>query len=912
MVRSAGGEAREIQTARRPIATQEPLIMDNSLLIAPMRGEEAARIARRDRRASFECDVLEERILLFNPGGEVAPFVWDASMNGASDEEVALQIAVALRSAWQSASFCDAYFEALSSSLTAALSEVEPAPVAPAISAESPAPETFTLVQTAPDPLAVLPSFEGGTVDEEFVGADLDQDYDVDQDDFSILRSGFGTPAGDVDGDGDTDLADFTSLKRAFGYTWTQPTADPLEASVTRSDDSAFEIAFNRSVEGLAIADFTLLRDGKSVAFSGDERLSTNDGRTYSLTGLADESSAGGDYRLVLSKNAVADADGAQLAAEASAGWTVEYAAAEATTAEFGGLPADYTTSPLHSLTIAFDAPVVDLSLSDLSLTREGGDNLLGAGQSLVTTDGGLTWTLTGLDALTTRAGVYQVSVDVAGESGASLVEQDQFAVLAQIGSSDEFLRMIILGDHKAWQPERFTNIDDLDGQTPFNENTRIRADADPGFWDSIPGIDLAPGETPTAEDYRFAYEYLVEREKLKRPDTVIGTYISSSAIKSPEQVAATTFWPPDALSSADIGAAQLIAGYSTSGTNIGRVNINDPASRELLYQAHVREALGQGTRPKTDLIHFDEVAYTYADWDSYVELFTRLKETLNQEGVLVSVNVGGWGWADPIEFISGDVVEEIIGMTNSVEIEGIWSRGSATTGSYRTVDNTQKIIDNVRTVLDAGLTVELLPTPFERDVNVHDASSIKEVVVDGEKMLMVSMPKDHHIFPYGGRTDEFFRLTDLPPQFAALENVQWTAYEVAGSGNQVLLKQRFESLDSIKASAGISGSISINGGQVVDRYASIRMSAAFAMLVREPGDSIFVHYSPGGAFPGEGDPDSPDNWFTWPEQLGAATADYVVDSVDASGEIALLHRDFERGRLWVHPHDGWVEIELF
>lgn len=44
--------------------------MSRDSLFAPRRGEEAAKAARRDRRASFECESLEERLLLFNPAGD--------------------------------------------------------------------------------------------------------------------------------------------------------------------------------------------------------------------------------------------------------------------------------------------------------------------------------------------------------------------------------------------------------------------------------------------------------------------------------------------------------------------------------------------------------------------------------------------------------------------------------------------------------------------------------------------------------------------------------------------------------------------------------------------------------------------------------------------------------------------------
>ena len=61
--------------------------------------------------------------------------------------------------------------------------------------------------------------------------------------------------------------------------------------------------------------------------------------------------------------------------------------------------------------TIRFDRPVRGLSLADLSLTRDGGPNLLTGSENLTSTDGGRTWTLSGLAPLTTIPGAYALSV---------------------------------------------------------------------------------------------------------------------------------------------------------------------------------------------------------------------------------------------------------------------------------------------------------------------------------------------------------------------------------------------------------------------------------------------------------------------------------------------------------------------
>ncbi|NLF30026.1 MAG: polysaccharide deacetylase family protein [Planctomycetes bacterium] len=75
----------------------------------------------------------------------------------------------------------------------------------------------FALVQAVPDqgPVELTPAPANS--------ADFDGDGDVDLDDFVILKTNFGTPAGataaegDADGDGDVDLDDFVVLKNNFG-----------------------------------------------------------------------------------------------------------------------------------------------------------------------------------------------------------------------------------------------------------------------------------------------------------------------------------------------------------------------------------------------------------------------------------------------------------------------------------------------------------------------------------------------------------------------------------------------------------------------------------------------------------------------------------------------------------------------
>jgi hypothetical protein len=83
-------------------------------------------------------------------------------------------------------------------------------------------------------------------------------------------------------------------------------------------------------------------------------------------------------------------------------------------TADVIDVSPDPRTTPVDSVAIAFNEPVRSFDLSDLSLTRDGGANLLTAGQTLTSPDG-VNWTLAGLSGLTATAGTYTLTLTAAG-----------------------------------------------------------------------------------------------------------------------------------------------------------------------------------------------------------------------------------------------------------------------------------------------------------------------------------------------------------------------------------------------------------------------------------------------------------------------------------------------------------------
>jgi glucose/arabinose dehydrogenase len=94
-------------------------------------------------------------------------------------------------------------------------------------------------------------------------------------------------------------------------------------------------------------------------------------------------------------------------------------------TANFVDVSPDPRNVPVDSIVIEFSEPISGFNLTDLTLSRDGGPNLLTAGQSLSSADN-QHWTLSGLSALTTVPGSYVLSLTAAGSgivdaAGASL-----------------------------------------------------------------------------------------------------------------------------------------------------------------------------------------------------------------------------------------------------------------------------------------------------------------------------------------------------------------------------------------------------------------------------------------------------------------------------------------------------------
>ncbi|MCD6304270.1 MAG: lamin tail domain-containing protein, partial [Planctomycetes bacterium] len=181
----------------------------------------------------------------------------------------------------------------------------------------------------------------------------------------------------------------------------TPPTADVVNVTpdprITAVD--SIDIVFSEPVVGLDVADLSLTRDGGANLLSGSETLTTTDDVTWTLGGLAGLTGQDGEYRLTLTADGsgIQNGSGVPLILDATESWTTD---TNAPTAEILQVSPDPRTEPVNQLTIVFSEPVYGLDISDLSLIRNGGENLLTGSETLTTTDN-VTWVLSGLADLT-------------------------------------------------------------------------------------------------------------------------------------------------------------------------------------------------------------------------------------------------------------------------------------------------------------------------------------------------------------------------------------------------------------------------------------------------------------------------------------------------------------------------------
>ncbi|MCC6124661.1 MAG: right-handed parallel beta-helix repeat-containing protein [Pirellulales bacterium] len=171
-------------------------------------------------------------------------------------------------------------------------------------------------------------------------------------------------------------------------------------------------IQFDEPVSGIDPNDFSLTLNGGLNLLTGAESLSSVDGIHWKLGNLSALTAAAGNYTLTLNAAGagIVDAAGNPLALGTAESWTVDLAPPTVAITPVAPNPRQ---TPLGQIQIVFNEAVTGPTLAHLSLTRNGGGNLLTAAQTLSTSDN-VNWTLGNLSGLTNLGGNYVLTLTAA------------------------------------------------------------------------------------------------------------------------------------------------------------------------------------------------------------------------------------------------------------------------------------------------------------------------------------------------------------------------------------------------------------------------------------------------------------------------------------------------------------------
>jgi hypothetical protein len=218
------------------------------------------------------------------------------------------------------------------------------------------------------------------------------------------------TGSGIVDGATNPLAADASG---SFRVDLTAPTVsiDSVTPSPRNSGVGQIVFRFSEPISGFGIGDLQLMRDGGSNVLSGAEVLTSSDGLTWRLDGLAGITTPTGGYQLRLdaANTAIRDQAGNLLLQGAEQRFEVDTTPPEATILAIEPSPRN---SAVNNITIRFSEAVTGLTLADLQLLRNGVPVAL-VGATL--TGSGTQYELSGLADRTQATGVYLLRLVVAG-----------------------------------------------------------------------------------------------------------------------------------------------------------------------------------------------------------------------------------------------------------------------------------------------------------------------------------------------------------------------------------------------------------------------------------------------------------------------------------------------------------------
>ena len=200
----------------------------------------------------------------------------------------------------------------------------------------------------------------------------------------------------------------------------TPPTADIVDVSPDPRSTAVDQITivFSEEVVSFGLSDLRLFRDEVEIGLGGSQIPTTSDNLTWTVDNLAALTAAKGSYLFkVQTGGTLVDGVGNGLLAETRDVWQVLTSAPEV---DILDINPDPRIDNVDEVVLSFNVPISGLDLTDLELTLDTVPVSL-AGLAEPTSLDQMNWHLTGLSALTTANGTYELTLTAGGSSIADL-----------------------------------------------------------------------------------------------------------------------------------------------------------------------------------------------------------------------------------------------------------------------------------------------------------------------------------------------------------------------------------------------------------------------------------------------------------------------------------------------------------
>ena len=185
-------------------------------------------------------------------------------------------------------------------------------------------------------------------------------------------------------------------------------TISPVVPNPGNTAVNQLSIVFNKPVLGFTLSSLTLTDSGGANLLTSDQTLTTADNQTFILGDLAGLTGGGGSFTLTLNPAGITDSLGNAMTNGASTGFVID---TTPPTVAIAPVTLNAEATAVSQATFVFSEPVTDVTLAALSLTDNGGANLLTSAQTLTTADN-QTFVLGNLTGLTNSNGAYTLTVN--------------------------------------------------------------------------------------------------------------------------------------------------------------------------------------------------------------------------------------------------------------------------------------------------------------------------------------------------------------------------------------------------------------------------------------------------------------------------------------------------------------------